>query len=261
MPAEALALLFDTVGLGTPLWWLTDHALRVLIALAHLVAGTPGAVATLPTFPPWGFSLAVMGGLWILIWRTGWRWAGAVPVAIGMSALLFQPRPDVLVTGDGRNIAAAVPGNGYALLRDRAGDFVRDTMSEAAGIDTPLGALAGLDHVECNMDFCRWWQGEGSVQRIVLASRGRDRIEGGEMAAACAAADVVISDRWLPRECSARWLTIDRDSLAESGGLAIYLGERPRVVAALRAGDAQPWRRPPPLSGNDEAVPTADLVR
>ncbi|WP_374523861.1 ComEC/Rec2 family competence protein [Sphingopyxis sp.] len=261
MPAEALALLFDTVGLGAPFWWVADRALRALIALAHAVADTPGAVATLPTFPPWGVALAVCGGLWILIWRTGWRWAGAVPVAIGMAALLVQPRPDLLVTGDGRNIAAAVPAGGYALLRDRAGDFVRDTMSEAAGIDTPLGALAGLDHVECNADFCRWRQGAEGVQRIILASRGRDRIEGAEMAAACAAADVVISDRWLPRECVGRWLTIDRDSLATSGGLAIYLGERPRVVAALRAGDEHPWRRPQQLSGNDEAIPTAAPAR
>ena len=61
-------------------------------------------------------------------------------------------------------------------------------------------------------------------------------------------------DRW------GRWLTIDRDSLAQSGGLAIYLGERPRVAAALRAGDEHPWRRPDQLSGNDEAVPTEALA-
>ncbi|HEX2812965.1 MAG TPA: ComEC/Rec2 family competence protein [Sphingopyxis sp.] len=264
MPMEAAGLLFDSVGLGAPFWWVADHALRLLIALAHRVADTPGAVATLPSFPRWGFALTVGGGLWILIWRTRWRWAGAAPLAIGIAALLAQPRPDLLITGDGRNIAAAVPGGGYALLRDRAGDFVRDTMSEAAGVDVPLGALAELDHVECNADFCRWQQGAGqnetSAPYVILASRGRDRIEGAEMAAACAAADVVISDRWLPRECVGRWLTIDRDSLAQSGGLAIYLGERPRVAAALRAGDEHPWRRPDQLSGNDEAVPTDVLA-
>jgi competence protein ComEC len=174
-----------------------------------------------------------------------------------MAVLVLQPRPDLLITADGRNIAAAVPGGGYALLRDRAGDFVRDTMNEAGGSDAPLGALAMLDHVECNVDFCRWVQ-EG---RIVLASRGRDRIEGSVMAPACAAADVVISDRWLPRECVGRWLTIDRDSLAESGGLAIYLGEKPKAVAALTACDGHPWRNAPQVSGNDEAVPKAALAQ
>lgn len=256
MPAEALALLFDSVGLGAPFWWLAGQAIGLLIALAHSVARAPGAVATLPAFPVWGFALAIFGGLWLLLWRTGWRWAGVVPVAAGVAALLVQPRPDLLVTGDGRHIAAAVPGGGYALLRDRAGDYIRDTMAEAAGIDAPLATLSDLDHVACNRDFCRWAQGEGRTRRTILASRGRDRIEGAEMAAACAAADVVISDRWLPRECVGRWLTVDRDSLAASGGLAIYLGEKPKAVAALKAGDSHPWRNAQQVSGNDEAIPT-----
>ena len=261
MPAEALALLFDSVGLGAPFWWVAEQALRALIALAHAVANAPGAVATMPSFPPWGFALAVFGGLWLLLWHTRWHRAGVVPLMIGMAALIAAPRPDLLVTSDGRHIAAALPDGGYALLRDRAGDYVRDTVAEAAGVDAPLLALAELDHVECNRDFCRWAQGSGAVRRVILASHGRDRIEGADMAAACAAADVVISDRWLPRECTARWMTIDRDSLAETGGLALYLGDAPSAVAALRAGDEHPWRRPQQLSGNDEAVPTNALAR
>lgn len=261
MPAEALALLFDSIGAGAPFWWVAGQALRGLIALAHTVAAAPGAVATLPVFPRWGFALAVFGGLWLLLWQTRWRRIGAVPLAIGMAALLVQPRPDILITGDGRHIAAALPDGSYALLRDRAGDYIRDTVAESAGVDTPLAALADLGHVECNRDFCRWSQGEGTARRTILASRGRDRLEGAEMAAACAAADVVISDRWLPRECAARWMTIDRDSLAETGGLALYFGEAPEAVATLRAGDGHPWRLAEQLSGNDEAVPTGDPAR
>jgi len=261
MPFEALALLFDSVGLGAPFWWVAEQALRALIALAHGVADAPGAVATMPSFPPWGFALAILGGLWMLLWQTRWRRAGAVPLMIGIAALLAAPRPDLLVTGDGRHIAAAQPDGSYALLRDRAGDYVRDMVAEAAGIDAPLLALADLDHVECNRDFCRWAQGKGASRRVILASHGRDRIEGADMAAACAAADVVISDRWLPRECVGRWMTIDRDSLAETGGLALYLGDAPRAVAALRAGDEHPWRLPQQLSGNDEAAPTTAPAR
>ena len=163
------------------------------------------------------------------------------------------------MTGDGRHIAAALPDGNYALLRDRAGDFVRDSMAEAAGVDTALSALAELDHVECNRDFCRWSQGKGDRRYTILASRGRDRIEGADMAVACSAADVVISDRWLPRECVGRWMTIDRDSLVETGGLALYLDETPKAAATLRAGDGHPWRLPQQLSGNDEAIPTGAL--
>ncbi|WP_447930751.1 hypothetical protein [Sphingopyxis fribergensis] len=186
---------------------------------------------------------------------------GFVPLAIGAVTLFFQPRPDLLVTGDGHHIAAALPDGSYALLRHRAGDYIRDSMAEAAGTDMPFAALADVDHVECNRDFCRWSQGADAKRYVILASRGRDRIEGVEMAAACAVADIVISDRWLPRECIGRWMTIDRDSLATSGGLAFYLGKKPEAVATLRAGDGHPWRLPQQLSGNDEAVPTADPAR
>lgn len=271
MPAEALALLFDAVGLGAPFWWIAGQALHMLIGLAHGVANAPGAVATLPVFPVWAFALAAFGGLWLLLWQSGWRWAGAAPLILGMAALLMQPRPDLLVTGDGRHIAAAVPGGGYALLRARAGDYVRDSLAEAAGVDTPMQALADLDHVECNRDFCRWQQDDGAgragseseaaSRRVILAARGRDRVEGADMAAACAAADVVISDRWLPRECAARWLTIDRDLLTESGGLALYFGNRPKAVPVLNPGDRHPWRRPHQVSGNDEAGPTGAPAR
>lgn len=261
MPLEALALLFDGIGLGAPFWWLAEQALRLLIALAHAVSDAPGSVTTLPSFPPWAFGVTLFGGLWLLLWRTGWRWMGVVPVMVGMAALLAQPRPDLLVTGDGRHIAAAMPDGSYALLRERAGDYTRAAMGEAGGSDMPLAALSDFDHVECNRDFCRWRQGEGAAQRVILASRGRDRIAGADMAEACAAADVVISDRWLPRECAGRWLTVDRDSLAGTGGLALYLEEKPRAVAARRMGADHPWRCPQQLSGNDEAVPTDALAR
>src|SRR3546814_4704063 len=83
------------------------------------LADAPGAVATMPSFPPWGFALAILGGLWMLLWQTRWRRAGAMPLMIGIAALLATPRPDLLVTGDGRHIAAAQPDGSYALLRDR----------------------------------------------------------------------------------------------------------------------------------------------
>ncbi|PZQ21408.1 MAG: competence protein ComEC [Sphingopyxis macrogoltabida] len=259
MPLEALALLFDGIGLGAPFWWAAEQALRLLIGLAHLVADAPGSVAMLPLFPAWAFGIAIAGGLWVLLWRTGWRWWGLAGVAAGFAVLLAQPRPDLLVTGDGRHVAAAVPGGRYALLRARAGDYVRDTLAEAAGVDGDFAVLADLAHVTCNRDLCRWRQ--GAQQRVILIARGRDRIDGAVMAPACAAADIVISDRWLPRECAGRWLTIDRDSLTQSGGMAFYLGAAPRVIATLHPGDDHPWRRPPQVSGNDEAVPTADLAR
>ncbi|NNC47891.1 MAG: ComEC/Rec2 family competence protein [Sphingomonas sp.] len=62
MPALALAILFDIVGLGAPFWWVTGVSLDGLVSLAHLVGNAKGAVAMVPTMPTWAFALAVLGG-------------------------------------------------------------------------------------------------------------------------------------------------------------------------------------------------------
>ena len=130
MPLEALALLFDPIGLGEPFWWLAGMALRMLLGLAHLTAAAPGAVATLPSMPPVAFALMVAGGLWLLLWRSGWRLWGLVPAAAGAVWALATPSPDLIVTGDGRHLALRTAEGGYALLRERAGDYVRDLLTE-----------------------------------------------------------------------------------------------------------------------------------
>jgi competence protein ComEC len=51
------------------------------------------------------------------------------------------------------------------------------------------------------------------------------------MIAACAEADIVVSDRPLPDACRPRWLKADRTLLSETGGLAFELGTAPSVTS------------------------------
>jgi len=50
-----------------------------------------------------------------------------------------------------------------------------------------------------------------------------------------------VSDRRLPRGCSPRWLKLDRATLERSGGVAIYLGDEPRVVTVAERVGEHPW--------------------
>jgi competence protein ComEC len=245
MPLEALALLFDLAGLGAPFWWLAGAALDLLLGLARAVAAAPGAVARLPTLPPAAFALMVAGGLWLALWRTRWRRWGLVPVAAGAAAALLTPAPDLLVTGDGRHLAVRTPTGELALLRGRAGDYVRDLMRQSAGLEGEAGELESLRTAQCSADFCaadlRGWR--------LLASRSDRRVPIAALRKACAEADIVVSERRLPDSCRPRWLKADRDFLVRSGGLAITLGARPGVVATA-AGDRHPWiRRDSPSFG------------
>ncbi len=255
MPLEALALLLDLAGLGAPFWWLAGATLDLLLALAHATAAAPGAVARLPTMPMAAFALTIGGGLWVALWRTGWRRWGLVPAAAGATAALLVPTPDLLVTGDGRHLALRAGSGELALLRGRAGDYVRDLMSQSAGLEGEAGELEALRSAECSADFCaadlRGWR--------LLASRSGRLVPIEALRTACAEADIVVSDRRLPKACRPRWLKADRDFLAQSGGLSITLGAVP-TVNTVASGDKHPWiqkplsrfpreRRGPPRSG------------
>ncbi|MHA6722681.1 ComEC/Rec2 family competence protein [Sphingomonas sp. RS2018] len=154
MPLEAGALLLDGVGLGAPLWWLAGKALGLLLAIARTTAAAPGAVAALPAMPRGAFGLMVGGGLWIALWRTRARWWGGVPVLIGAMWALATPAPDLIVTGDGRHLAVRMPDGGMALLRERAGNYVRDLLAEGGGVDGELPAIDDMSGARCNSDLC-----------------------------------------------------------------------------------------------------------
>ena len=244
MPLEALALLFDLAGLGAPFWWLAGKALALLLWVAHTVSASPAAVATLPTIPDGAFALLVAGGLWLALWRTRVRRLGLVPVIAGALWGLTTPPPDILITGDGRHLAVRTRDGGYALLRSRAGDYVRDMLSESAGYDGELADLDTLANGRCSADVCTIDLVRGTRRYRLLATRSAYLVEGRRFGPACRDADIVVSDRRLPDWCAPRWIKADRLLLRETGGLSIVLADQ-TVTSVKRAGDDHPWMNPP----------------
>ena len=236
MPAEAVALLFDAAGLGAPLWWVAGHALALLLWVARTVAAAPGAVAAVPGMPAGAFAACVAGGLWLALWRTGWRVWGLAPLAAGLAWALATPAPDLVVTGDGRHLGVRTDTGDVAILRDRAGDYVRDTLAEGGGVDGEPMLLSDLPQAACNRDLC--WIARGPWR--VLATRSWYHVPARRLAALCRRADVVVSERQVPRGCRARWLTLDRAALARTGGVAVTFATG-RVAAVRTAGDRHPW--------------------
>ena len=243
MPLEALALVLDGAGLGAPVWWVVERALGGLLRLAHAVAAAPGSVAALPAMPEGAYALTIAGGLWIALWRTRWRRLGVAPLAAGIVWAAATPAPDVLVTGDGRHVAVRTAG-GVAVLRDRAGDYVRDTLAANAGFDGEPLLLAEQADAACSRDLCGVDVVAGGEKRRVLATRSAYLVPAAELIAACRTADIVVSERVLPRRCQPRWLMLDRSTLSKSGGVAISL-RRGRIATVLDPADRHPWRAPP----------------
>ena len=244
MPAEALALLLDIVGLGAPFWWLAGSALDLLLALAHATASAPGAVATIPAMPTAAFALIIVGGLWIALWRTQLRWAGAIPAAIGIAWAAATPPPDLIVTRDGTHLALRTAEGSMALLREWAGDYVRSVVNETSGGTADLPALADQPNARCSRDMCVADYRAGNRHWRIAATRSRYFVPYRELIALCESADLMVSDRRLPDACTPRWLKLDRALLAQTGGVAIRFADR-HMHSVADPGDQHPWLVPP----------------
>ena len=240
MPLEALALLFDTVGLGAPFWWATGLGMEALLGLARHVASVPGAQAALASVPVTAFGFIIGGGLWLMLWHGRVRLAGVLPIAAGAAWALLTPPPDLLITGDGMHMAVRSADGTLSTLRPRAGDYVRSVLSERAGMIGGLDDLDVLPGADCSTDSCRVTLQRGDRSWRVLATRSRYILPYTAFRADCAAADIVVSDRRLPDWCRPRWFKADRALLAQTGGLAVTLASG-RVETVAEGEGAHPW--------------------
>lgn len=245
MPLEAGALLLDLVGLGGWLWIGVGWSTGLLLQIAHAVAGASGAVTLLPTMPRWAFGMMVLGLLWLWLWSSRPRLWGVVPLTIGAVGAALAPAADLLVTGDGRHLAIVAEDGTPYILRERAGDFMRETMGESAGFDGGLPPLDLAPGADCTSDACVAQMIRTGRVWTVLATRSGQTLDWEELTRACAMVDIVLSERRLPRACNPRWLKLDRPALNQTGGLAIRLREQPVVESvAERVGD-HPWHQRP----------------
>ena len=241
MPLEAGALILDAVGLGGPLWAATGWAIDAMLDLAHAVGNAKGAVAMVPSMPAWSFGLMVLGGLWHCLWTSRARLWGFLPFIAGALGAALAPVPSILITGDGQHLALVSVEGVPVLLRSRSGDFVRDLMSEASAFDGDPANLEDQRFARCSRDACMADITDGSRAWRLLAIRSKHQIDWSDLIPACADADIVVADRRLPRGCTPRWLKLDRPMLERTGGIAIYLGEEPRVETVGERLGNHPW--------------------
>lgn len=130
------------------------------------------------------------------------------------------------------------------MLRDRSGDYTQAMLAENGGVDGLPVLLAEQDFARCSADLCVAERATGARRWRILATRSAYRLDAAALIAACATADIVVSDRRLPRRCRPRWLKFDAALLAKTGGVAISL-RTGAVTTVQRAHDDHPWRRLP----------------
>jgi competence protein ComEC len=136
---------------------------------------------------------------------------------------------------------ALVDGGTPLLLRERTGDYVRSLMAEASGFEGDPQDLGSHPYSACSRDACVAVLSKGAAEWRLLATRSAMPIDWATITSACRDADIVVSDRRLPRGCVPRWLKLDASALRRTGGLAVYLGSKPRIDSVADRVGQHPW--------------------
>ena len=194
-----------------------------MLGIAHFTASQPGVVKLMPQMGGVTFALFLAGGIWLALWRGKPRLLGFVLAALGAVLLALTPVPDLLISGDGRNVGITGEGHSLLVLRQSRSDYTREILMELAGVEGEPAAMADWDGANCSADFCTVTLKRAGREWHVLMSRSDELVTERALAAACESADIVVADRWLPQSCVPRWIKADRRMLEETGGLAITL--------------------------------------
>jgi competence protein ComEC len=229
--AACLLMPFGLESLGLrPMGW----GIAAIEAVAHWTASLPDAVVDLPAIPDWGLVVFALGGLWLAIWRTGWRLWGAAPMAIGAASLLAASPPDLIAAADGRLVAVRA-GAGYLLSspkadRTEAEAWLRSAGGAAGGVFPDAGEEA--DGVRCDGLGCIWQSRAGPVA-IVRDAAALDED--------CRTSALVVALVPVRRACRDTATAIDHTDLRRGGTTAVWLGDPIVIRPANAARGRRPW--------------------
>jgi competence protein ComEC len=232
-----LAVVALPFGFDAPFWRLMGHGIDWMVFVAQWVAHLPGAIGHIHAFGTGPLLLASLGLLLVCLLRTPLRWSGAVLGVVAALWAVTAPRPDILISSDGRSAAVrGADGRLSVLHSDRDTFALKDWLAADADLRN-VKDKSLRDEVRCDAIGCigRLKNGRLVAYDTSPAAFAED----------CIHASVVISRRSAPGACAAR--LIDRNVWRARGAVALRLeGNRFIETDARPAGYDRPWSRPPP---------------
>lgn len=222
MPWAVAAFALMPFGLEllalAPMGWGIDLVIRVALA----VSSWPGAVSRVPAMPGWSIVAITLGGLWLCLWQTAWRYAGIAMIAVGLAGLLTARPPDLLIDADGTLAAIRTADGNLTFSTLRANRFSREAWlrrysQSEEGLSWAAHGASDDGVIACDSAGCVT---EASGYVIALARRPE------ALADDCWMADIVLSLVPVEDSCPRPRAIIDRVDLWRDGAHAIWLSDR-----------------------------------
>jgi len=237
MPAALATLLTLPLGLETAPLQIMGLGISFMSAVANWVAALPGSVIRVAAIPTASFALFIMGGAWLLLWRTRLRVLGLAAIAAGFVLAPFGERPDILVSRSGTLVAARGPDGRLSALAGRSDHFDLGRWLERDGDGRPAASVA--DAPPSGTIFT--CDGNGCVARV----KGRELAVPRHVSALhddCARANILVLRHDLPKGCAPSGLVIDAAVLRRQGAHSLTIsGAETHVTTVVGLHGRRPW--------------------
>src|SRR5258706_2232970 len=232
MPAGLLGLLAMPFGLDGVFWRIMGVGIDWMIVVTQWVAGLPGAIGRMAAFGIGPLIAASLGIVLLGLLRTPLRWLGAVVLVFAVIWALVVPQPDILISGDGHNVAVRGKDGRLHLMRTAKDVFLlKEWLAADADIRAPTDASLA-EGISCDEAGCVAQMADGGF--VTLALRP-DALEDD-----CARAALVVTARQAPPAC--RSPVIDQDRLRRQGAMALRRSRDGFAVDAIKPkGVDRPW--------------------
>lgn len=237
MPAALATLLVMPLGLEAVPLWIMEKGIRIMIWCAHAVSQLPGSVGRIPAFPEAAFGLMLLGGLWLCLWRTAWRFLGVGAFAAGLALTPMMPRADVLVGHDAELVAIRGEDGKLSALPARGASYELHRWLENDGDSrTPRQAASG-EGFRCDSAGCL---ATVKGRRIAVVRHPAALTDD------CRIADILVIPFPRPKGCSPPGLAIDFYAVRDHGTHSIHIDDaRLSVITVADARGDRPWSRRP----------------
>lgn len=235
MPFLAAGTLLEPFGLGAPFLVVAGWGVDAMVAIANGFAGVQGAQRIVASAPPVALIVAVLGLMFLCLWKGRLRWIGA-PLALAVALWPRPAAPDAWIANDGAT-AAVRSGDAAVLLRTDAKRFGAELWARRRGLTPVAGTLYACDRRVCAPR-------PGAPVRLALAWSRRPP-DAETLSGLCVRSEVVVlrapSPPRVPPLC-AETVLLTAEDFARGGAAELY---RRRdgwgVVWAHPLRGARPW--------------------